>query len=351
MAGHLCARGEAEMYGIGQRMAQRYAAVLAAAAYNPSHIRIESSRKPRTAQSAAAFAVAMLAGGGSLGEARLRSFSVLTNGKQLRPFEFCDHYETVVKDSEDTLRQQREYLKEVMPVLTKKVAARLGVPTGREVSAADVWAAWNACHYEVVVHNRTDTWCTVFDEGDAEALEFSEDLMSYMRKGRGNAVSWRVVIPLVQDIMENIEAVLAGDGERNATAKLRFAHAETVLPLVAFFDIHTEPEALSAGWTPERIRTRLWRDSVIAPFSANFALGLYDCGRGGDGSGDGVVVQPMLNERPVAIPRWCSLGGGTVCKIDELRALVAAGLLGESWDEMCTLKPCEPSSRKEEVEA
>ena len=63
---------------------------------------------------------------------------------------------------------------------------------------------------------------------------------------------------------------------RYKKAVYRFAHAETILPLMTMLGLYNDTEPLMADDFPGRT-DRLFRVSTISPFSANLAVVLYYC--------------------------------------------------------------------------
>jgi len=120
-----------------------------------------------------------------------------------------------------------------------------------------------------------------------------------------------------------------------------FGHAETIIPLFDAFGLYHDHEPLSADIfdSPSLAEARKFRTSAFAPFSANLALVLYDCGGTSTGKartnvvdrlsgGDKFVgnisaassryfVQLLINERPAKFTS--ALCGQSICSYSELR--------------------------------
>ncbi len=106
---------------------------------------------------------------------------------------------------------------------------------------------------------------------------------------------------------------------------LRFCHAENILPLVASLRIFKDVDVLKAD-NYENQTMRLFKTSVIAPFSSNIAFVLFKCS--GD-SNKTYKVQTLINELPVGVIESgrlaCSLGNDrfgplkdSICNLDDL---------------------------------
>ena len=90
--------------------------------------------------------------------------------------------------------------------------------------------------------------------------------------------------------MSQIEDVIAQNTYQKA--KLRFAHAETLLPFIALLvtmatnflkltyflkGLFKDSEMLHWNSSRSVLDNRLWRDSQLSPFAGNVAFVLYNC--------------------------------------------------------------------------
>ena len=113
---------------------------------------------------------------------------------------------------------------------------------------------------------------------------------------------------LLQDAAAQLGAAASGDAP---TTTLRFAHAETVVPLLGILGIGTDTpplrmatpksggpdgEEAQAAATVESLSARSWRMSDFSPMAANVVLVLRRCG-------EGLFLSVLHNEVPVALPR------------------------------------------------
>jgi hypothetical protein len=233
-------------------------------------------------------------------------------------------------------------------------------------------SAWDGCVTTLSVWNRTQPACELFDEEAIEALALAEDAASHWDKGHGFSVTGEMACVLAGEMIEaTLSAVQGADrdgdgdvdshdaaaeaedatsdvlldddgprgprGPRGALrrmATLRFAHAETVLPLLARLGLFADPRGdtpYSAHASPSGARS--WRTSSVSPFAANVALVLHACGARGE-----LMVQLVYNEQPVSLPsRLC--GGAAaapdyLCPLASFRA-ASASLLGCDFDRVC----------------
>lgn len=137
----------------------------------------------------------------------------------------------------------------------------------------------------------------------AQAAVFAahEDGVSFYSKGPGlleqGAVNYAMAQPLLDDFFAEVEAVAAGDLRH--VAKLRFAHAETVIPLAALLGLRGMSEQLPAT-TPYSYKSSPWRGERVAPMAANIQWDSYQNDQGQ------IVVRMLYNEQPVDFKIACA---------------------------------------------
>lgn len=137
----------------------------------------------------------------------------------------------------------------------------------------------------------------------AQAAVFAahEDGVSFYSKGPGlleqGAVNYAMAQPLLDDFFAEVEAVAAGDLRH--MAKLRFAHAETVIPLAALLGLRGMSEQLPAT-TPYSYKSSPWRGERVAPMAANIQWDSYQNDQGQ------IAVRMLYNEQPVEFKTACA---------------------------------------------
>jgi hypothetical protein len=70
-------------------------------------------------------------------------------------------------------------------------------------------------------------------------FEYTDDLATYYESGYGSSINWEISCPLLQDMFTQFDLVVANTSDFYELAKLRFAHAETILPFVALLVYYT----------------------------------------------------------------------------------------------------------------
>ena len=121
----------------------------------------------------------------------------------------------------------------------------------------------------------------------------NENVKQFLEKGpglTGQTLQTNMAYPLLEDFLTSAERAIR---KGNISADLRFAHAETLIPLVTLLGV----EGYSEQTSDLREVATLWKDSCIAPMAANmwwvFFKGKPE---------EPILVLPLLNERPVKLP-------------------------------------------------
>lgn len=128
----------------------------------------------------------------------------------------------------------------------------------------------------------------------AQAAVFAsiEDALAFYGKGPGIAengdVNYRMAQTLLDDFFGEVDAV--GQGDLSHAAKLRFAHAEIVIPMAALLGVPGMATQLprSATFSYEN---NPWRGATVAPMAANIQWDVY---RNAEGR---MLVRMLYNEK------------------------------------------------------
>lgn len=115
------------------------------------------------------------------------------------------------------------------------------------------------------------------------------DYLSHAGSGEDNFLAIRVAAPLLMDIITTTDKAILSQKQ---LATLRFAHAETLIPLIALMGI---PEGVAHIANPHQL-CRYWRNFEVAPMAANLQWIFYQ-----DPSGN-VIVKVLLNEKETTLP-------------------------------------------------
>eukprot|EP01102_Stenamoeba_stenopodia_P009919 TRINITY_DN2948_c0_g1_i1.p1 TRINITY_DN2948_c0_g1~~TRINITY_DN2948_c0_g1_i1.p1 ORF type:complete len:576 (-),score=91.67 TRINITY_DN2948_c0_g1_i1:50-1777(-) len=294
LAGELDLAGALEHFYMAKREMKNFPTLLNGTF--SSHVySVQSSIVVRTAVSAAAHMQGLFGGKGSPlldGWDAFGSYSESDNEDYLlRFFASCQNYLTLQSTPNASL-QANLYLSEVAAV-GQQIMEKLNLTAEQwNISASDANNMWSACGYQISVFNQTDQWCTLFNETQAEVMEAYEDISEYYSHGYGYTLNYQIATELLNDFVSSFEAVINGSNPVGK-ARLRFGHAETVMPFVSLLGLFKDPEPLTANapWLAQR----QWRTSVLSPFATNVAMILYNC------SGS-FVIKTLVNEKETILP-------------------------------------------------
>jgi multiple inositol-polyphosphate phosphatase/2,3-bisphosphoglycerate 3-phosphatase len=127
-----------------------------------------------------------------------------------------------------------------------------------------------------------------------EALDYLGSAEDFLLKGPsidGMGLQVRIAAPLLVDFLASADEFMVSG---KLTAKLRFAHAETIAPFAALLDIESACETIS----PDKIQefNKVWKCEEIIPMSANIQWIFFY-----SKSKNEYLVNILLNEKQVAI--------------------------------------------------
>ena len=135
---------------------------------------------------------------------------------------------------------------------------------------------------------------------EAHVYAEAEDAVTFFEKGPGSTdnggVNWRMAGALVDDFFKEADAIDRGD--LSHAAKLRFAHAEVVIPLASALGLPGMSEQLPRGATYS-YQNSPWRGAQVAPMAANIQWELYQ------NSSGRTLVRLLYNERETDFKAAC----------------------------------------------
>ncbi|MEG2033481.1 MAG: histidine-type phosphatase [Janthinobacterium sp.] len=134
----------------------------------------------------------------------------------------------------------------------------------------------------------------------AKYQAFVQDYQDFYNKGPGTTesagVTWNYVRALRDDFFTEVDAIARGDLSHGA--KLRFTHAEAIIPLATAMGLKTVVGALPAAQTYSYDNST-WRGLYVAPMAANMQWDVYR-----DASGN-VLVKMLYNEKETDFQAAC----------------------------------------------
>ncbi|CAK9323881.1 unnamed protein product [Citrullus colocynthis] len=344
--GELIPEGEKELYDLGIRTRKLFTDLFSDD-YHPDVYTIRATQIPRASASAVAFGMGLFSGRGSLGSDRHRAFSVVSESRasdtMLRFFDCCQRYEDYRKNQEPEVDKLKE---PVLDDITKSLTERYGLNFTRQ----HISSLWFLCKQEASLLDITDQACGLFSPSEVALLEWTDDMEVFILKGYGNSLNYKMGVPLLQDIVQSMEKAITAKEEKQVPgsyekARLRFAHAETVLPFTCLLGLFLEGEGhgfrqiqreQSLQLPPRPPATRIWKGSVVAPFAGNNMLVLYSCPAN---SSDEYFVQVLHNEEPIAMP---GCDGSDFCSFKMFKDKIVAPHLEHDFNTLCTVNGEEP---------
>lgn len=138
----------------------------------------------------------------------------------------------------------------------------------------------------------------------ADVFAYVEDARDFYSKGPGitgqDGVTWRMAQTLKDDFLQEVDAVASGASGQPVAhlAKLRFAHAETIIPFAAMLGIPGMSEPLPPA-TLYTYQNSAWRGAAVAPMAANIQWDVYRNGAGA------VALRMLYNERETDFAPVC----------------------------------------------
>ena len=135
---------------------------------------------------------------------------------------------------------------------------------------------------------------------DARYYAAVADHEDFYQKGpattESGGVTWRFALALREDFFNEVDALAKGD-LRHA-AKLRFTHAEMIIPLASAMGLQQVLAPLPVS-TPYSHANNPWRGASVSPLAANMQWDVY---RNGEGQ---LIVRLLYNEKETAFQASC----------------------------------------------
>ena len=134
----------------------------------------------------------------------------------------------------------------------------------------------------------------------ADVFAWVNDAQDFYKKGPGmtqqDGVTWRMARTLKEDFLQEADTVAAGNLAHRA--KLRFAHAETIIPFAALLQLPRMSEPLPAALLYSYANSP-WRGATVAPMAANIQWDMYRNDAGA------VLLRMLYNERETDFKAAC----------------------------------------------
>eukprot|EP00455_Lapot_gusevi_P034397 TRINITY_DN3790_c0_g3_i1.p1 TRINITY_DN3790_c0_g3~~TRINITY_DN3790_c0_g3_i1.p1 ORF type:complete len:546 (+),score=79.24 TRINITY_DN3790_c0_g3_i1:86-1723(+) len=316
--GDLVEQGEAEHYQHAKRELDRHSSFFANLKYTPDSVLLRSTNISRTGVSLSSFAYGLFEEKGDLGASKFAPVFATTMPSDqdplLRFFDMCPAYDDYSDPDQGTGIPDQQvsafdsaYISRVASALN----TRLKLSSELAFSVDDANSLWEGCAFEASLLNRTQYLCSLLLKEEVELFNIREDIEKYYLLGYGNDLNWQMATLLLADVFQSMERV-AGNSKlstdptipsnlnvegkkmtRSAAKRtlrlsnlykshapeilnLRFAHAETVGPLLALLQLFHD-DALNAQLPLPTLLSRQWKSYQLLPFGANSVFYLYKC--------------------------------------------------------------------------
>jgi len=251
----------------------------------------------------------------------------------LRFFDNCPKYKKE-KTNKIYKEDKSKWEKTVFPDIAKRLSNQIA---GNDdfVTEKEVGTYFDLCGFEFAIQNERGKFCSLFTKEDFLISEISADLGATYSKGYGWDFSYKMACPLLEDIVDRFKFVVNGT-DTITSAYLRFAHAETVLPLLCILGLYKDDFELHWDTDRKLLDNRKYRTSHICPFSANVVFILHKCG-------SKHLVEVLHNEGQVKFEKC---GNKAFCPFEEFVAMFADVLPCPNFEEMCHRDACTPAKKK-----
>ncbi|XP_010862990.2 multiple inositol polyphosphate phosphatase 1b [Esox lucius] len=292
MDGKLVEKGRDDHRHLAVRLATLFPSLISEENLRSHRIRFITSSKHRCVDSVVAFQEGLL----NLWRVAEVGLSHKINDELMRFFDQCQRFVEDVENNKTALEQVYLFKASAdMKRVEMNIADRLQVPYSH-ITSDLVEAAFFLCSYEFSIKSLNSPWCNLFDETDAQVLEYKNDLKQYWKRGYGHDINRKSSCTLFHDLFSRLDraALEIRFGQVSEAVTIQVGHAETLLPLLALMGFFRDETPLTAD-NFDLQRGRTFRTSRIVPYAANLVFVLYDCS-------EGLRLQFLLNETPLKFP-------------------------------------------------
>ena len=210
----------------------------------------------------------------------------------LRYYSACKRYKDKARDKGEWQAESQEYL---VGVRMRELVVKLGERLGVEISPHDAVTLHILCAMEVTLPRLmpNSQFCRLFEGNELYITAYYQDLVRYAGKMMQEAVDASCI--LLQDGIRFLR--------KNQGVSVKFAHTETIFPLLEHIGYLNEP---MKGRNMSLLTRQFFGD--ITPLASNFFLVAMKCPDTHD-----TLLQAFLNERPIELPSC-----GSPCSLDKL---------------------------------
>jgi multiple inositol-polyphosphate phosphatase/2,3-bisphosphoglycerate 3-phosphatase len=210
---------------------------------------------------------------------------------------YIDSPITMNSKSEATKLQKSQHFE-------KLVLEPLSEHVGFSLTIEDAEGLYDLCVFEHVSPTETNnsSFCDMIPRSAYALMDYERDLSRYYESSYPNKLGYELSCVLLQDLLKQL------DSEEQTTA-LRFAHSETIVPLISLLGINKDTDTVYT-WDKKQFWNRTTKMSEIDPFATNLGFVLFR-----NISSDEDLIKIFMNEREVKIPVCVSDEGCTKSEI------------------------------------
>ncbi|KAM4607956.1 multiple inositol polyphosphate phosphatase 1a [Polymixia lowei] len=294
MDGRLVQKGVSDHKHLAVRLSKLFPSLISEEKLRDRNITFTTSSKHRCVNSTLAFKRGLT----ELWTIEDEEFDHVVNDALMRFFDQCTKFVEDVDKNPSALDEVDKFKSgPEMKRVQEKIADRLGVPYNL-INYDMAEAAFYLCAYEFAIKTVNSPWCQLFDEVDAQVLEYANDLKQFWKRGYGHDINSKSSCILFHDVFSRLDKAASEIKSGNQVSEavtIQVGHAETLLPLLTLLGFFEDSDRLTSRNYASQAH-RAFRTSHMLPYAANLLLVLYDCGE------DGLRLQPLLNEKPLGFP-------------------------------------------------
>lgn len=346
--GGLTDLGKSEQHSIGVNTFKSFAPIFESGKVS---VRVDATEVQRTQDSRDAFVQGLVDSGADPSIFDIRSpptceASLVMEYAKLRFFDVCSAYSAYAADN--PFQQQYDAVSAVYSALpVEEIFALLFAPAFAESKTSEEKLEFVHNFYGYTCATQVDTdmdfsrLCSVISEHSGEHLSYVADLETYIEKGpvEGYPIVTQMSCPFFQSLMDDLNGLDtegAGGASARETAHLRFAHAETVLPVIAELGLVSENPFI---WTGRDVSQREFNGHFISPMATNVMVAVYRCERRGSQGGEFLAAQLLQNGEPRRFPVCTDT---YLCPLEDVKAFLATRACGDKdFEDMCGGVQCE----------
>ncbi|KAL3971961.1 solute carrier family 35 [Sarotherodon galilaeus] len=294
MDGRLVQKGVNDHRHLAVRLSKLFPSLISEEKLRGGFIKFITSSKHRCVNSTLSFKAGLT----ELWDIKDVEFDHAVNDALMRFFDKCTRFLEEVDNNPSAVTEVEKFKEgpEVRRV-QQKVADILNVSYS-SITYDMAEAAFYLCAYEFAIKTVNSPWCRLFDEVDAQVVEYANDLKHFWKRSYGYDINSKSSCILFHDVFSRLgKAAGESMSGRQVTeaVTVQVGHAETLLPLLTLLGFFNDSKPLtSTNFAAQAHRS--FRTSHMLPYAANLILVLYDCG------GGKLRLQPLLNEKPVTFP-------------------------------------------------